>query len=427
MTKVLVITYYWPPAGGPGVQRWLSFIKYLPEFEIEPVVLAPEGASYPIMDESLLTEVPNSISINKLKIREPYSLARLFLGKKAKEMSSGILRENGSNLMERLALWIRGNFFIPDARKSWVKPAIHLASELIRAEGIKTVITTGPPHSMHLIGLGLKKQMELIWIADFRDPWTGIGYHSKLKLTKSSQNKHKVLESEVLNTADKIITTSHTTAAEFDRITSKPISVITNGFEKSNQIHESGLDDKFSLSYIGSLLSGRNPVGLWKSLAELVRDNERFRRALEIKLIGVVSEEVLTTIHDCGLEEFTTLIPYVKHEKAIALQRQSQVLLLLEIDREETRGIIPGKLFEYMAAHRPVLAIGPVNWEAGEMVRQNGIGRYFHSEESNAIRDQLIEWFTYYEMGTLKVENLSLEKYTRRELTKHLAEEIKWV
>ena len=427
MTKVLLITYYWPPAGGPGVQRWLSFVKYLPEFEIEPIVLVPQDASYPIIDASLLSDVPQGVSIRKLKIREPYSLARIILGKKAKEMSSGILREEKSSLLERLALWIRGNFYIPDARKAWVKPAIHMASQIIRDEDIQTVITTGPPHSVHLIGLGLKKQLGLNWIADFRDPWTSIGYHSKLKLTSSSKKKHKMLESQVLNTADKIITTSKNTAVEFSRITSKPTAAITNGFEPSKDKHGSGLDEKFSLSYIGSLLSGRNPVNLWKSLAQLVKDKEGFSSALEIKLIGVVSEEVLTSIQNNGLKEYTTLIPYVEHQRAIELQRQSQILLLLEIDKEETRGIIPGKLFEYMAAKRPVLAIGPDNWEAGEMVVQNGIGCYFQSNEKNAIKDQLLEWFSYYEKSALNVENVSLEKYTRRELTKILAEEIRWV
>ena len=426
MTKVLVIAYYWPPAGGPGVQRWLSFTKYLPDFDIEPVVLVPEGANYPIIDESLLEEVPDDISIHKLKIREPYATARLFLGDKARSMSSGILRDSDSNMTERLALWVRGNFFIPDARKSWVKPAIQKASQLIKEGNIKTVVTTGPPHSVHLIGLGLKKHHELNWIADFRDPWTSIGYHSKLRLTKSSQRKHKELESLVLNSADKLITTSNTTAEEFAKLTSRPIAVITNGFESLSEQEESDLDQNFSLSFIGSLLSRRNPMNLWKSLAELVNDYQEFKAALHIKLIGVVSDQILSSIEQMGLREFIELIPYVEHKKAIELQQSSQVLLLLEIDSEDTKGIIPGKLFEYMAARRPILAIGPKEWEAGHLVRQTGSGCYFHYEDHNAIKSQILQWFQLYQLGKLEVRVNSIEKYTRRSLSKVLAEEIKW-
>ena len=426
MTKVLVIAYYWPPAGGPGVQRWLSFTKYLPDFDIEPIVLVPEGADYPIIDESLLEEVPDGISIHKLKIREPYAAARLVLGDKAKSMSSGILKESGSTLRERLALWVRGNFFIPDARRSWIKPAIQKASQLIKDGDINTVITTGPPHSIHLIGLGLKKHFELNWIADFRDPWTSIGYHSKLRLTKSSQRKHKELESLVLKGADKLITTSRTTAEEFAKLTSRPTTVITNGFDSLSEKGGSDLDQNFSLSFIGSLLSRRNPLNLWKSLADLVKDNKDLRAALRIKLIGVASDQILSSITELGLGEFIELIPYVKHKKAIELQQRSQVLLLLEIDSEETKGIIPGKLFEYMAARRPILAIGPKEWEAGHLVRQTGSGSYFHYEDHDAIKSQILQWFQLYQSGKLEVEENSIEKYTRRSLSKALAEEIKW-
>ena len=426
MTKVLVITYYWPPAGGPGVQRWLSFTKYLPENDIQPVVFTAENADYPLIDQSLVAEVPDHVIVHKLKIKEPYGFARLFLGKKAKVMSSGILKESGHSLMERIALWVRGNFFIPDARRSWVKPAVQKISELIQEDDIKTVITTGPPHSVHLIGLNLKRQFDLKWIADFRDPWTSIGYHSQLKLSRSAQRKHKNLESTVLNTADKIITTSHITAAEFAGLTSKPITVITNGFDTLTGGGGYKLDRKFSLSFIGSLLSKRNPVNLWRSLAEILKENKSFREQLQINLIGVVSEQVFSTIKDTGLGDFTQLVPYVEHKKAIELQRRSQVLLLIEIDSEETRGIIPGKLFEYLAARRPILAIGPEHWEAGKMVRETGSGSYFLYKDQDAIKSQILQWFNQFESGELKVQDISIEKYSRRALSNDLATEIRW-
>ena len=427
MTKVLIITYYWPPAGGPGVQRWLNFIKYLPEFDVEPILFIPENADYPIVDESLIDEVPDSVKTHRLKIKEPYALARLVLGKKAREMSSGILKEGNVSWTEKLALWVRGNFYIPDARKSWVRPAVRSISKIIRENDIKKVITTGPPHSLHLIGMILKSQFDLKWIADFRDPWTSIGYHSKLRLMKSSQRKHKKLKKQVLNSADKIITTSHTTAGEFGKLTSKPIAVITNGFDSQQSEAASELDEQFSLSFIGSLLSRRNPVNLWKSLAELVEESENLKTDLQINLIGVVSEQVLNSLKEQGLDEFIKLIPYVEHQKAIQLQRRAQILLLIEIDSEETKGIIPGKLFEYLAARRPILAIGPQQWEAGEMVRQTASGGYFLYDDKEGIKSQILLWHEQFVKGELKLQDVSLDRFTRRELSKNLADEIKWV
>ncbi len=427
MTKVLVVTYYWPPAGGPGVQRWLNFVKYLPGYRIEPVVLIPENPHYPIVDSSLLSEVPAGIKIYKQPIREPYFLARLVMGKKAKTMSSGIIKEGDQSLMERLALWIRGNFFIPDARRSWIRPASKKVMDIIKSDAIDTVITTGPPHSVHLIGLRVKQMTSVRWIADFRDPWTSIGYHSRLKLNRSSRKKHEELEQKVLQNADKIITTSHTTRTEFRQRTSKPIVVITNGYNEAPPTDRISPGPEFSFSYIGSLLSGRNPESLWKTFAQLVEEHQEFRQKFQLRLIGMVSQEVHNTIENYGLGKFTTIIPYVDHREARRQQRASQILLLLEINREEVKGIIPGKLFEYMEAGRPILAIGPEDWEAGSMVRDTNTGAYFTYGEDAGLKDQILAWYRQFEQDTLFVEPKSIEVYHRKTITEKLSNELRWV
>ncbi len=193
MHKVLIISYYWPPAGGPGVQRWLKFVKYLPEFEIHPVIYIPENPKYPITDSSLTKEIPENITIYKNKIFEPYFYAGFLSKKKTKQISSGVISDENPSLLEKFLLWIRGNMFIPDARKYWVRPSVRFLTGIIKKEEIDTIITTGPPHSLHLIGLELKKNLDVKWLADFRDPWTSIGYHSKLRLTKASQRKHRAI------------------------------------------------------------------------------------------------------------------------------------------------------------------------------------------------------------------------------------------
>ncbi|MEZ2414146.1 glycosyltransferase family 4 protein [Muriicola sp. E247] len=423
MKKVLIVTYYWPPAGGPGVQRWLNFVKYLPDNDIQPVLYVPENPHYPITDPSLNDEVSEQLIIYRQPIWEPYQLASLFSKRTTRKISSGIVPANNPSLLDRLFLWIRGNFFIPDARKYWVKPSVKFLTEIIKNEKIEAVITTGPPHSLHLIGKSLKEKAGVRWIADFRDPWTGIGYHKALRLTKKSQKKHQALEKEVLNSADEILVTSDTTKREFKEITSRPITTITNGYDQTTPT-TSELDKKFTISHIGSLLSERNPTVLWKVLAELVEEVSGFSETLSIQLTGVVSDEIVEEINKCGLRDYLKVRDYLPHREAILAQRRSQLLLLVEIDTEQTRGIIPGKLFEYMAAKRPILAIGPENWEAGKLVRESRSGEVFTYNMKTDLKETLLRWYRAYKSNSLAMTSQDIEQYSRKALTEKLAAQI---
>ncbi|MEM9142700.1 MAG: glycosyltransferase [Bacteroidota bacterium] len=425
MEKVLIVAYYWPPAGGPGVQRWLNFVKYLPEFGFQPIVYVPDNPHYPIQDPSLLDEVPKTLDLHKQPIVEPYGLAGLLAPKKTQRISSGIIQNKKQSPLEKFLLWIRGNLFIPDARKYWVKPSISYLSKVIEKEGIQTLITTGPPHSVHSIGEGLQKKHGIRWLADFRDPWTSIGYHKKLRLTQRSQRRHKQLERAILRGASAIITTSGTTQKEFQALTDRPISVITNGYD-SDVPNGQQLDKGFTISHIGSLLAGRNPENLWKVLAELCSENKLFRSCLRLEFLGVVSQDVLDMMNRYGLAPYITLNGYVSHKQAVQKQRSSQVLLLVEIDSEETQGIIPGKLFEYLAAKRPILAFGPEAWEAGSIIKDTRSGGVFDHQEKTRLKSVLLEWFTAYRKTTLTLPQTNIEKYSRRELTRELAKILRW-
>ncbi|MEZ4797763.1 MAG: glycosyltransferase family 4 protein [Flavobacteriaceae bacterium] len=420
--KVLIVTYYWPPAGGPGVQRWLKFIKYLPDFNIEPIVYVPSNPSYPVIDESLVDEIPKGLAIIKQPIAEPYKLASKLSKRKSDAISKGIIPDKKrQGLMERLLLFVRGNFFIPDARKKWIKPSVRYLSSYIRNYNINIVITTGPPHSLHLIGLQLKSKLNINWIADFRDPWTTIGYHKKLKLLPMSKKNHKALESKVLNSADKIIVTSNNTKLNFSSLTQKPIEVITNGYDY-HSIENVKLDNKFTLAHIGSLLSDRNPVVLWKALNELVVENKVFASMFQLNFIGVVSEGVLKSIEQHNLSQYVSLKGYVSHEEAIKYQKQSQVLLLIEIDSEDTKCIIPGKLFEYMVSGRPILAFGPKGSDVSEILRNTNTGNYFLYSDHEAIKEAILDMFEAFRTGHLKSNAIGLQQYNRKTLTSKLAE-----
>lgn len=423
MRKVLVITYYWPPAGGPGVQRWLKFVKYMGDFDIEPLVYIPENPTYPIQDASLLNEIPKEITILKHSIFEPYRWAGFLSRKKTKRISSGIIQTKNQSVLEKMMLWVRGNFFIPDARKYWVKPSVDFLSKILEEHEIQTIITTGPPHSVHLIGQQLKQKYGLRWLADFRDPWTSIGYHKKLRLSRTSQKKHKLLERQVLSAADTIIVTSETTKKEFSKITNQPITVITNGYDLDYD-GKASLDEKFTIAHIGSLLSGRNPSNLWSVLAEIANKNSQFRDAFELQLIGVVSEDVLDNMYGHGLQPYINQVDYLSHREALKFQQRSQVLLLVEINSHETKGIIPGKLFEYMAAQRPILGVGPKNWEVSRIVNETRSGKVFDYEGRLELKELILEWFDCYKNGNLQIDSQNVEKYSRRELTRKLAKHL---
>jgi len=425
MKKVLIIAYYWPPAGGPGVQRWLKFVKYLPDFDIEPIVYVPENATYPIIDEDLVHQVNKNVTVLKQPIKEPYKLASIFSKKSTSTISSGIIKaEKKQSFVEKTLLYVRGNFFIPDARVGWVNPSVDYLSNYIKTTAVDVIITTGPPHSMHLIGLELQKRFAVKWIADFRDPWTSIGYHKELKLTDKSAQKHKDLERLVLTKADTILTTSFTTKQEFAEITQKPIHVITNGYDIET-IEKPPLDTKFAMSHIGSLLSKRNPHILWKALNEILQENDQFQSDFQLQLIGKVSSEIIDTIKDFKLDAYLNVLGYVSHTEALKYQRSSQVLLLIEIDSFETIGIIPGKLFEYMAAERPILAIGPKESDVEKIIKDTNAGKYFNYDNLEEVKQYILDCYSKYQQNQLKVHGIGLQYFSRKKLTEKLAGVIK--
>ncbi len=420
--KLLIITYYWPPAGGPGVQRWLKFVKYLPDFDVQPIVYIPDNPTYPIVDKHLEEEISDKAIILRKPIFEPYQLASFLSKNKTKKISSGIIPNNKKqSFLDKVFLWVRGNLFIPDARVFWVKPSLSYLEKYIRENEIDTIVTSGPPHSLHLIGLELKQKLNLKWFADFRDPWTTIGYHKSLRLSAYAAKKHKRLESQVLNTADTIIVTSKTTKTEFQALTSKPITVITNGFDVEN-VEKQMLDAKFSLAHIGSFLSERNPLILWECLQELLEELPGFKSHLEIKLIGAVSQEVLETISQFGLNSYVNNLGYVSHSEAVAHQRKSQVLLLIEIDSEDTKSILPGKLFEYMVSERPIVAIGPRDSDFAEIVTNTNTGVFFNYSEKAKLKQILLEYYNQFLDGKLQSHGIGLQHYSRKNLTKQLVD-----
>ncbi len=422
MKKALIICYYWPPAGGPGVQRWLKFVKYLRDFDIEPVVYVPENPHYPIQDKSLVQGIPQGITIIKKRIWEPYGMASLFSKKDTSQISSGIIKaESKQSFLQRLMLFVRGNLFIPDARNWWVKPSVNYLKKYLKGNPVDYLITTGPPHSLHLIGLQLKRKTGLPWLADFRDPWTEIGYQKKLKLTQAAQKKHKRLEKQVLQEADHILVTSFATQKLFKAKTQRPVSCITNGYD-SESLPEINLDASFTLAHIGSLLEDRNPKILWEVLHELKTEISGFKHDFKLKLAGKVSAAVVASIKAEGLSENLDLLGYLSHPEALRLQRSSQLLVLIEINAKETQLIIPGKLFEYLSAGRPILAIGPQESDIKTLIAEANAGDYFTYDNKQELKTVIADYYKAFKTTGIIQRETDIFQYSRRNLTKDLAD-----
>jgi glycosyltransferase involved in cell wall biosynthesis len=412
--KVLIITYYWPPAGGSGVQRWLKFVKYLQAFGIEPVVFTVDNANYVKEDTSLLREVPKNIEILKLPIWEPTDL---LFWKKNKQQKKGISNVSSGGLLS----FIRGNFFIPDPKIFWVQPAANYLQKYIDKNTIDAIISTGPPHSMHLIAQKLQQQNNIKWVADFRDPWTDLYYNKDFKQGSFSKNKNKKLEEGVLKNADCILTVSATLQQEFSKI-AKRVEVITNGFDDEVSASKKvTLDINFSISYIGLLPKQSNPKFLFKVLKRLCQENSAFKNDLQINFIGDISEEVKTEIESNNLTKNTSFLGYVSHHKAIAYQKKSQVLLLLIPDVKNNKGILTGKVFEYLIAKRPILALGPEEGDLATILAETNAGVVINFDAEEKLEFQIRALYQKFKEEKLIVNATNIQKYHRKELTKNLA------
>lgn len=419
MKKALIITYYWPPAGGSGVQRWLKFVKYFRDFNIEPVVYTVKNPKYPISDETLKNDIPEGITVLKQPIFEPNSILRFFSRKKKE--SSGLLNPNPS-LVEKTLQYIRANYFIPDARKFWVKPSVIFLKEYLKENSIDVIITTGPPHSVHLIGLNLKKDLNCKWIADFRDPMSTIFYNNDLQLTESSKLKIKNLEREILNNADRVITVSNFLKKELELIT-KNVDVITNGFDRESiNSDDVKLDEKFTISHIGQLPHNSNPKNLWRILKEITLEIPSFNSDLQINLVGNVSEVVLKDIAENGLSNNVFQKSYIPHNKAIEFQKKSQVLLLLIPQVEGAEGIITGKVFEYLMAKRPILAIAPSKGDLGDIIEKTKAGFLIDFNDSETLKKTIVNLYEDYKKGTLVCQSINIDQFHRKQLTKQVSQ-----
>lgn len=425
MKRVLIITYYWPPSGGSGVQRWLNMSKYLPENGWQPVIYTADDAEYPVEDQSLEKEVAPEAEVIRRPIVEPYSFYKKFLGiKKGEKVKAGFINEGAkkSGWKESLSVWLRGNLFIPDARCWWIKPSVKYLTKYLKEHPVYAMISTGPPHSMHLIAKALHKKLNIPWVADFRDPWTDIDFYKDLKLTRCADRKHHRLEYQVLTEATRVVTVGWDCAKGLESHGAKDVVVITNGYDdiippvKTDENPSKNSQRPFTMSHIGIIGANRNPETFWQALSELCLETDE-NPSLKIRLIGQIDNSVIESIKRHRIEKYVEIIPYIPHNQVIEEQRKSDVLLLFVNNTPNAKGILTGKLFEYMASGRPILSIAPADGDSARILNETQTGVTVDFDDKEKIKSVIKDLYQHHlENKPFFSDRNGIEKYSRKAL-----------
>ena len=441
MKRVLIISYYWPPTGGSGVQRWVKFAKYLPSEGWQPVIYTPENPEQLAVDASLEADVPAEAEVIRRRIVEPYEMYKKLLrrsGHSKEAVEVNPVNAQNKSLIQKIAMWIRGNLFRPDPRCLWIGPSVRFLKKYLAEHPVDLIVSTGPPQSMHLIGRRLALETGLPWIADFRDPWTKIFYFKHLSMTKATERWHEKMEKRVLDDATCVVAVSPLVQQEFQAMTQTPVELITNGFDEcdygtngsSCQEKTTGNPDiitgnpspDFTITHTGLFAADGNPTVLWKVLAEKCRKDEKFRKALKINLVGKTDEQITHAIEAAGLNPNLNDMGYQPHSVAIDQQRKASLLILPLRKEPEYKAVLPGKLFEYLASGRPIIGIGQPDGAMSMILDSTRTGVVFDWEDREAIAKHLDQCWERHLAGQLTVDGANISQFTRRNLTRRMAQ-----
>ena len=440
MKRVLVITYYWPPSGGSGVQRWVKFAKYLPSEGWQPVIYTPENPELIAVDKTLGSEIPPEAEIVRTKIVEPYNAYRMLMGKDSsidiktftQDTASGgetgasggevnPINAQKKSFKQKISLFIRGNFFIPDPRVMWVGPSVRFLKKYLREHPVDAIVTTGPPQSMHLIGLKLSGATGIPWVADFRDPWTKMFYFKHLGLCSWAEKKHHELERRVLDGATRVVAVSPLVKEDFEKMTGTPVELITNGFDESDFSEEIVPDGFFNITHTGLFAADGNPETLWKVIADKCAEDSSFRDALRLRLVGKTDSAITESIRQAGLGDNLVDLGYRDHRTAVREQKNASLLILPLRKEPEYRAVLPGKLFEYLASRRPILGIGQTDGAMARIIGDTGSGVVCDWDQESKIRACIDFCWDEFRQGELDDNSSDISEYTRRGLTHRYA------
>ncbi|MGM0530855.1 MAG: glycosyltransferase family 4 protein [Bacteroidota bacterium] len=423
--KVLIITYYWPPGSGPGVQRFLKMSKFLYEFGWEPIILTVKNGSYPSTDYSLLNDIPQKLKVYKTKTIEPFTLYNKLTGGKGKQVGVGMIGlQDKKSLIKKLSLFIRANIFLPDARRGWIPFAYKEANKIHNKTKLDAIVTTGPPHSTHFIGLKLKKHLSLPWLVDMRDPWSNNFFNKALPRTHYTKKLEKKFEDKILKNADFVTTVSPGLKEEFQH-RNQNIEIIYNGYDQEDipePIHHKS--STFSLSYIGNMKPNQNIKALWEAIKELCEEIDGFKKNFRISLTGNLDASLLEALKRDNLDEIANIQQFVPHNQATELMNRSQLLLFIVPKTDSNKLIITGKLFEYIATCSPILSIGPVDGDAAKILAETERDPMWNYTDKEGIKNTILKYyFQWLQNDSLNFKHPSTDfkKFSRYKLTERLS------
>jgi glycosyltransferase involved in cell wall biosynthesis len=426
--KVLIIAYYWPPSGGSGVQRWLKFVKYLAQLGCQPYVFTPENPSFTIRDESLMKDVPPEAEVIHFPIWEPYEsffkISRAF-GKQASPKPADLVSTKSNSFFQRVSTFVRANFFIPDPRVFWVRPSVKFLNDFLRDNEIRTIITTGPPHSLHLIGYKLKKKNPTLrWLADFRDPWSEWGLLDSLNVSPFARRTHRKLEAKILTTADKVITITPFYVRRFEMLSQRKVALLTNGYDeddfKTLKIEKT---EKFMIRHVGIVNEKCDPKPFMAAIQKLLFSNAEFKQKVHVDFVGEVHSHLKDFVNASKeLSAVTTFTNSVPHVQLIEMYGKSSLLLLILTGYKDAEGYMPGKLFEYLATGLPIFGTGPSQGDAAALLRSSGAGELVEANNTTEMESKIMEHFMNWRNDSARTHRSSAEQYSRRNITKELIE-----
>lgn len=426
--RVLLVAYYFPPAGGPAVQRILQYVQNLAAYGWEVEVLAPRRGAYPSRDESLLARIPETVRVHRTTTLDPLGFYERLTRSGDGDLPAGSLGDRRPSLFQRLARWVRANLFLPDARVGWWPTAVWKGWSLLRTGRFDALLTSGAPHSVHLVGRSLHRRLAVPWVADLHDPWTDVSYYDEFPHTRCARAIDAHLERTVLAEASAVTTVSPSWSELFAGKARNDYSVVENGFDPADfeGIEADPTGARFTLAHVGKLFSSRNPGALWEVVRDLRTEGELAK--LEIRLVGTVAPAVREDLRELGLEAVTSLDGFLPHRDALARMAESTLLLLVIERAEEADGHITSKLYEYLATERPVLGIGPPGGDANRLLRRHGAGEVADWDDRERIRALLLDHYAAWESGSPRVGTAreELGAHTRRTQARRMADVLRW-
>ena len=425
-----MVAYYFPPAGGAGVQRTMKFVRYLPDFGWTPHVVVPRDADYPVTDPSLVDEIPTTCTVHPSRIIEPYEVYRKITGRGGGSLDIATLSRSDAESRrpaERFSEWVRRNFFIPDARAGWIPFAARVGRDVATKTNAKILYSTAPPYSAHVAARRIHRATGIPWVADFRDSW--VDWLSTPRRHGLARRIDLRLERSVLADASAVITVSEGVAD--DLASRHPETrdarwhVIPNGFDPNDLTSATpdrlgAPDDAFVLTYAGTLYGPRDPATLVDALDVLAGEGHPLASAIRLHLVGRVADNIRARIEKSRVARAVTFVDYVPHDRSIGIAKASDALLLIVDDVPQSAGILTGKLFEYLGLRKPILALAPEG-EATAIVRE-ARGWSVSPRDTTGMVDALREMWRLREAGTLEgPEEASVTRFTRRAQTERLA------